>query len=117
MRKLWEADPSRWEKIFDQVGKIVWDARQAIERGDTAELGTLMDANHALLQEMTVSSVELDQLMEAARKSGALGAKLSGGGPGGNMIALVRKENAPAVAEALLSAGAKRAIITTIQSK
>ncbi|MGA2488870.1 MAG: mevalonate kinase [Anaerolineales bacterium] len=117
LRKLWEADMSRWEKVFDQIGEIVWDARQAIERGDTAELGILMDANHALLQEMTVSSVELDHLTETARKSGALGAKLSGGGRGGNMIALVRRENAPALAEALLSGGAKRAIISTVQSK
>ncbi len=117
LQKLQEADPPRWEKIFDRVGEIVWDARQAIERGDTTELGTLMDANHSLLQEMTVSSVELDHLIETARESGALGAKLSGGGRGGNMIALVHKEHAPAVAEALLSAGAKRAIVTTVQPK
>lgn len=117
VRKLWQADPSRWEKVFDRVGEIVWNARQAIERGDSAELGTLMDANHALLKVMTVSSVELDQLIETAHKFGALGAKLSGGGRGGNMIALVSKEKAPALAEALLSAGAKRAIVTTIQPK
>ena len=112
-----QADVPRWEKIFDQVGEIVWDARQAIERGDTVTLGTLMDANHALLQEMTVSSLELDQLTEAAHKSGALGAKLSGGGRGGNMIALVLKEKAPGVAEALLAAGAKRTIITTVRAR
>jgi mevalonate kinase len=117
VRNLWEANPPRWEKIFDRVGEIVWDARQAIERGDTAELGKLMGANHALLQEMTVSSPELDLLIDTARKSGAIGAKLSGGGRGGNMIALVHKENAPAVAEALLAAGAKRTIITTVQPK
>ena len=76
-----------------------------------------MDANHGLLQEMTVSSLELDHLVDTAHKSGALGAKLSGGGRGGNMLALVPRENAPVLAEALLSAGAKRAIITTIQSK
>ena len=115
--KLRQADVPRWEKIFDQVGEIVWDARQAIERGDTVTLGTLMDANHALLQEMTVSSLELDQLTEAAHKSGALGAKLSGGGRGGNMIALVLKEKAPGVAEALLAAGAKRTIITTVRAR
>jgi mevalonate kinase len=117
LRKLWKADPPRWEKVFDQVGEIVWNARQAIEGGDIAHLGTLMDANQALLQEMTVSCVELDALVEAARKSGALGAKLSGGGHGGNMIALVHKENAPALAESLLAAGAKKAIVTTIQPK
>jgi mevalonate kinase len=114
---LHEAYASRLEKVFDQVGEIVWDARQAIERGDTVALGTLMDANHALLQEMTVSNAELDQLTEAARKSGALGAKLSGGGRGGNMIALVLKEKAAGVAEALLAAGAKRTIITTVRAK
>jgi mevalonate kinase len=117
LRSLWEADPTRWEKVFNQVGEIVWDARQAIERGDTTELGTLMDANHALLQEMTVSCAELDLLTEAARKAGALGAKLSGGGRGGNMIALVLKEKASAMAETLLAAGAKRTIITTVRSK
>ena len=76
-----------------------------------------MDANHALLQEMTVSCAELDHLTEAAHKSGALGAKLSGGGRGGNMIALVLKEKAPAMAEALLAAGAKRTIITTVRAR
>jgi len=115
VRKLWEADQPRWEKIFDEVGKIVHKARHAIERGDIPALGPLMDENHKLLQEMTVSCPELDRLVEAARKSGALGAKLSGGGRGGNMIALVEKENAPAVAKALKSAGAKRTILTTIE--
>jgi mevalonate kinase len=117
VQALHEAYASRLEKVFDQVGEIVWDARQAIERGDTIALGTLMDANHALLQEMTVSNAELDQLTEAARKSGALGAKLSGGGRGGNMIALVLKEKAAGVAEALLAAGARRTIITTVRAK
>ncbi len=114
VRKLWQSDKPRWEKVFTRVGEIVWNARQAIERGDVSELGRLMDANHALLQEMTVSCAELDELVEAARKSGALGAKLSGGGRGGNMIALVEKENAPAVARALSSAGAKRTILTQV---
>ena len=117
VRRLREADPTRWEKVFSQVGEIVWDARQAIERGDTAALGTLMDANHALLQEMTVSCAELDLLTEAAHKAGALGAKLSGGGRGGNMIALVLKEKASTMAETLLAAGAKRTIITTVRAR
>jgi mevalonate kinase len=117
VQSLHDADPARWEKVFDQVGEIVWDARQAIERGDTNALGTLMDANHALLQEMTVSCEELDNLTETARKAGALGAKLSGGGRGGNMIALVLKEKASVMAETLLAAGAKRTIITTIRAR
>lgn len=115
VRKLWEADKARWERVFDQVGEISRIAKKQIESGHIDSLGDLMNRNHALLQEMTVSSPELDRLVESARRSGASGAKMSGGGRGGNMIALVEKENAPAVAEALLSAGAKRTIITTIE--
>ena len=63
---------------------------------------------------MTVSSPKLDRLVDAAHSAGALGAKLSGGGRGGNMIALVEQANAESVAGALMSAGAKRTIITEI---
>lgn len=114
VRKLWEADKLGWEKVFDQIGKIARDARKKIENGEWKPLGDLMNQNHALLQKLTVSSPELDRLVAAAREAGAGGAKLSGGGRGGNMIALVEKENAPAVAEALRSAGAKRTIVTEI---
>ena len=78
-------------------------------------LGELMNHNHELLQELTVSSPELDHLVMAAREAGALGAKLSGGGRGGNMIALVDKARAESIAGALMSAGAKRTIITEVQ--
>jgi mevalonate kinase len=77
-------------------------------------LGVLMDENHALLQQMTVSSPELDHLVDTARKAGALGAKLSGGGRGGNMIALVDPEIAENVSLALKEAGAKNTIITQV---
>ena len=73
-----------------------------------------MDSNHAFLQTLTVSSPELDHLVNVAKKTGALGAKLSGGGRGGNLIALVEKDRAAQVAEALTSAGAKRTIVTEI---
>ena len=54
-----------------------------------------MDENHRLLQEIGVSCPELDALVAAARAAGALGAKLSGGGRGGNMIALVNQTLPP----------------------
>ncbi|PKN92620.1 MAG: mevalonate kinase [Chloroflexi bacterium HGW-Chloroflexi-6] len=115
VRKLWEADQHRWEAVFDKVGKIVVAAKEAVESGEIASLGPLMDANHALLQEMTVSSPELDRLVLAAKAAGANGAKLSGGGRGGNMIALVQPEKAESVASALKAAGARNTIITTIE--
>ncbi len=114
VRMLWEADKAKWEKVFDEIGEIVRKAKEIIENGEWKSLGALMDANHSLLQQLTVSSPELDSLVESARRSGASGAKLSGGGRGGNMIALVEKERAAQVSEALLSAGAKRTIITEV---
>jgi mevalonate kinase len=114
VRKLWEADPPKWERIFDQVGAIAQDARKAIERGDWTELGKLMNQNHVLLQEMTVSAPELEQLISVSREAGALGAKMSGGGRGGNMIALVTPELADIVSRSLLEAGARNTIITQV---
>ncbi len=114
VRKLWEGDKAKWEGVFDQVGEIAKKARTRIETGDWRLLGELMNQNHALLQEMTVSSPELDRLVDAARKAGAVGAKLSGGGRGGNMIALVQPENADEVSSALKSAGAKNTIVTQV---
>jgi mevalonate kinase len=114
VRKLWQADPNRMEKIFSSIESIVVQARHAIQTGDIVILGQLMIQNHALLEEMTVSSPELNRLKEVALSSGATGAKLSGGGRGGNMIALVRPEIAPAIAAALRDAGAYGTIITQI---
>lgn len=114
VRKLWEADKKHWEKVFDEVGEISFVARRVIEEGWIKMLGELMDENHTLLKQMTVSSPELDQLVEAARQAGALGAKLSGGGRGGNMIALVEPDAAERVSVALKAAGAKNTIVTKV---
>lgn len=114
VRRLWQADQTKWEKVFDEVGEIAKEARTVIERGKTKELGELMSRNHALLQSMTVSSPELDALVTAARRAGALGAKMSGGGRGGNMIALVTPDLAEAVAGSLKEAGARNTVITQV---
>ncbi len=114
VRRLWLKDTNYFENIFNEIAQISLIARRSIESGKPELLGELMDHNHALLQEMTVSSPELDTLVSAAKDAGALGAKLSGGGRGGNMIALVDQPTAESVASALISAGAKRTIITEI---
>ena len=114
VRRLWLRDTANFENCFNEIAQIVLIARRSIEHGRPELLGELMDHNHALLQGLTVSSPELDKLVVAARNAGALGAKLSGGGRGGNMIALVEQEKAESVANALISAGAKRTIITEI---
>lgn len=114
VRRHWEANPHYFTQIFDACGEITRAARQAIEVGDVQELGRLMAYNHQWLQEMTVSSPELDRLVQAAQEAGALGAKLSGAGRGGNMIALVTPEIETAVSQALRHAGARRVLPTTI---
>jgi len=115
VRKLWQAETEQYEKIFNAVGEIVLNARHAIENGNISALGPLMDENNSLLQVMRVSSPELDRLITASRAAGALGAKLSGGGRGGNMIALVRQETVEKVTQALREAGAKRILMTVVK--
>ena len=114
VRGLWLRDTVTYENLFNEISQIVLIARRSIESGKPEQLGELMDQNHALLQQLTVSSPELDKLVEAARTAGALGAKLSGGGRGGNMIALVDQAGAESVASALTSAGARQTIVTEI---
>jgi mevalonate kinase len=114
VRRLWEGDQEKWERVFDKVESLAKEARRAIESGMWNPLGERMNENHRLLQQMTVSSPELDTLVSAARNAGALGAKMSGGGRGGNMIALVADGNADAVVSVLKQAGARSTIITQI---
>jgi len=115
VRKLYDSEPRRIQPILEEIGRLVAEARRAIENGDVAWLGTLMQENHALLQLLTVSSSELDRLVNVALSADALGAKLSGGGRGGNMIALVTPETAENVKQALLEAGAVNVIATTVE--
>lgn len=115
VRRAWQANPEPYERLFDEIGAVTQQARAAIETGPAAELGPLMTANHHLLQQLAVSSPELDRLVEAAMAAGAAGAKLSGGGRGGNMIALADAETAPVIAEALRSSGAVNTIVTTVR--
>lgn len=114
VRAAWQREPARYEALFDEVAAVVEAAKRAIAAGEVAALGPLMDETHRLLRQIGVSSPELDRLVEAARKAGAGGAKLSGGGRGGNMIALVTRDTARLVADALRSAGAVRVVVTEI---
>jgi mevalonate kinase len=114
LRRRYDADQARYTLLFDQVAEIAVAARSAIEQGDLERLGQLMDQNHALLIKMGVSSPALDRLVAAAREGGALGAKLSGAGWGGNMIALLSPEVQGRVDMMLRFAGATNVLITEI---
>jgi len=74
------------------IGDLVRTGELALRDGDVAELGRLMDFNHGLLSAVGVSSRSLDTMVWAAREAGALGAKLTGAGGGGCIVALDRTE-------------------------
>jgi mevalonate kinase len=115
VRKAWQQHKDEFEALFDSTGAIVDSARSAIENGTIELLGPLLDANHGLLRKIGVSCPELDALVQVARRAGALGAKLSGSGRGGNMIALVTAQNAEKIAAALQRVGAVHTIITQVR--
>ncbi len=115
VRDLYESDPQHTQQIFQIIGDIVEQARYLAAFGEIERLGALMTANHDLLRQLTVSSDSLDRLVETAIRAGAYGAKLSGGGRGGNMIALVPADRLDDIHAALLKAGAVRVIATSIQ--
>jgi len=100
--------PEKYERIFDQAKNLVYRARWALESFNLKEIGKLMNENHALLREIEVSHPKLDELVEIALKNGALGAKMTGGGLGGYMVALTPDEEIQhRVAKAMESAGYK----------
>lgn len=115
MQKAWLANQTQYESYFDSVRAIVESAREAVENGEVELLGTLMDANHDVLCKMGVSSVELETLVNAARMAGAWGAKLSGGGWGGNMIALAPPARVEELTKTLQAAGAVKTLVAEIK--
>jgi mevalonate kinase len=116
VRRRWEHDPAPLEACFDRIGALVEAAREAIASGHTSRIGPLMDENQEMLRQLGVSSPELEMLASEARRAGAMGAKLSGGGRGGNLIALVTPETAGNVADRLREAGAAGVIVTPVGS-
>lgn len=116
VRRLYESRPQAIRPVIEKIGEISYVARQAMQSGDVNQLGALMLENHQLLRELTVSSEQLDSLVDIAIDAGALGAKLSGGGRGGNMIALVDSERSEAVQSALKNAGAVRVFETIVEA-
>jgi mevalonate kinase len=114
VREAWEKNPDQYEKLFDAARVIAVAARKAIKSGKIEALGPLMNENQAVLRQIGVSSPELDHLVEAALAAGATGAKLSGAGRGGSVIALVSPSASNEVTKALLGAGAVGTIVTEI---
>jgi mevalonate kinase len=95
-----QADRRGVDRVIESIADLARRARQAISVGDLGELGRLMTQNHELLVELGVSTPGLDQACGWAIQAGALGAKLTGAGGGGCVIALVDESTRPVVVEA-----------------
>jgi mevalonate kinase len=115
VRELVMGDPKIYRPYIDQIGQIVDEARTHMEKGYLLGIGHLMNLNHNVLRSLEVSSPILDKLTNVANEAGALGAKLSGGGRGGNIIALVDAADAKKVRAALNDSGAMRTWIATLE--
>jgi len=114
VRQKLERHPEEIGGIIHQIGSLVKQAKTWIETGDMVNLGKACFQNHSLLQVLGVSTPELDNLVDAAKYSGALGAKLTGGGGGGNVFALVNPTQESAVTDALYKAGAVKVLSASL---
>jgi hydroxymethylglutaryl-CoA reductase len=112
VKKAWENNKSLYKRIFKEIDGLVMQAVASIENHDLEQLGELMNVNQGLLNALQVSSRELEDLIEIARRNGALGAKLTGAGGGGAMVAIC-PDGAEKIAFAMRKAGYK-AFVTEI---
>ena len=99
-------DPKTYQPLITAVGDAVRQAALALAQDDIITLGQLLNRDQADLAALGVSSPELDRLINVALDNGAYGAKLTGSGMGGCMIALAAADQAPAIIQALKVANA-----------
>jgi hydroxymethylglutaryl-CoA reductase len=104
VRTGWEKSRRLYDRIFDEIDQLTLRALESMQTCDLDNLGQLMNVCHGLLNSLQVSCWELEELVQIARKNGALGAKLTGGGGGGSIIALC-PENGDRVVRAMEEAG------------
>ncbi len=104
---LFKRKPKAIQYLFDSISDIVEQGLQALLKNDLEDLGELMDINHGILHALGVSHPLLDRYVWIAREGGALGAKLTGAGGGGCMIALAEDaQHADEIKQDLIKAGA-----------
>lgn len=114
VRKRWKSSPIEFEGYFVEIGGIALKIKRLLMTGNLEEIGSLLTNNHQLLKEIGVSLPELDHLVDVAIRSGAYGAKLSGGGMGGNVVALIPADLVDQIRSNLLRSGAAHVLVTHI---
>lgn len=109
VHQLLEQSPTSTQETIDHLGQLTKQAQSALQLNEVAKLGSILLAAHHDLQKLQVSNDDLDQLVKVSMANGALGAKLTGGGRGGCMFALVNTTaEARHLATTLLQVGARK---------
>lgn len=88
LRARRDTHPELYERLFDGIGELVDVGERALAAGDLDLLGTLFDLNHGYLNACGVSTPAIERMLEIGRRSGAAGAKMTGAGCGGAIIAV-----------------------------
>lgn len=114
VKEQYSQSPSKFKDLFEKIGNLTAQIKELMLSGAIPDMGPLLTQNHHYLKQMGVSCPKLDALVSAALKSGAHGAKLSGGGLGGNMMALVDHSSIQTVEEHLVKAGAVSIIRSSV---
>lgn len=107
VKKRYAANPEKVEQSLEKIDHMANKAKAALLKGDIQCLGELLNDNQQELMKLGVSDEGLNGLVQRALKAGALGAKLTGGGMGGCMLALGKNmEHAKLIAKELREYGA-----------
>ena len=114
VRLLYQSSPKDVRSIFESIRETTLQGLKSLRCGDWQASGKNFTANHQLLHQLSVSCPQLDRMVATAIDAGAYGAKLSGGGRGGIIVALVKPERIPKVTESLLEIGAENCFTTKI---
>ncbi len=115
VRKLRESYPELIEPLMASIGIISKIGESLVLEGDYYSIGRLMNVNQGLLDALGVNILELSKLIYSARQAGAFGAKITGAGGGGCMVALTTLDKCIQVAEAISKAGGKATITKPTQ--
>jgi hydroxymethylglutaryl-CoA reductase len=99
-----ERNMEHYDWVFDQIDALSREGANALREGDYDALGDRMNVCHGLLNAIQVSTPELESMVTLARSAGAIGAKLTGAGGGGSIVALCPGKVAE-VREAFAAAG------------
>lgn len=118
VRRLFEEEPSKTRRLISNLGEAAIAAKAALQTGDVVYLGKLMSQAHGYLRDLGVSHPHLETLVRTAMDMNALGAKLTGSGIGGSIIALAKDlSDAKKIANALQKVGAREYWISPLANQ